>query len=44
MGNSSSYANGGIYIQTDQPFYIAGDTVTGKVHVSVLDSFPANVL
>ncbi|EAS01748.1 arrestin (macronuclear) [Tetrahymena thermophila SB210] len=47
MGNnssSSSYANGGIYIQTDQPFYIAGDTVTGKVHISIQESFPANVL
>ncbi|KAL4437943.1 hypothetical protein ABPG74_001114 [Tetrahymena malaccensis] len=44
MGNNSSYASGGIYIQTDQPFYIAGDTVTGKVHVSTLESFPANIL
>ncbi|EGR30054.1 hypothetical protein IMG5_143480 [Ichthyophthirius multifiliis] len=45
MGSIQSQdAAGQIYIQTDQSFYIAGDTVTGKVYVNLQQNFPSNIV
>lgn len=39
MGNQS-FKCGNIYIQTDKPYYQAGDTVTGHVYLNILNMFP----
>ena len=45
MGITPSLEKSGTcYIQTDLPFYMAGDTVTGKVYVNILENFPSNVV
>jgi hypothetical protein len=47
MGNkinkdSSQYGN--IFIQTDKPYYFAGDTVTGNVYVNILQPYAGNTV
>ena len=42
-GNSGSYDQGSIYIQTDKSYYIAGPTepVTGNIHINLTQAYPA---
>jgi len=43
MGGNQSNGSG-IYIQLDQPFFYAGQNVTGKVHLCILQPYPARFL
>ena len=43
QGNSKS-EYGGMFIQTDLPYCIAGTTVTGKIYIQIYKQFPAEKL
>ncbi|KRX08116.1 Immunoglobulin E-set [Pseudocohnilembus persalinus] len=43
MGSSSS-KYGGIFVQTDKPYYQPGDTVTGHVYVDMHSTFPTSTI
>ena len=45
MGSSNSrlkFEHGHIYLQTDKPFYIAGEAVTGHVYLGLEMPYPAD--
>ena len=44
MGNSQGDPKekyGDIFVQTDKPFYLAGDTVSGHVYANIYKSYPS---
>lgn len=48
MGGQSSKPStakyGQIYLKTDQPYYMCGETVTGKIYINLIATYPGNEL
>jgi len=44
MGNLPHSTFGNIYLKTANPFYYAGETITGEVYLSLLEAFPGNTI
>jgi len=45
MGNNNPSSNyGQIYLKTANPFYFAGETVTGEVYLNLMQPFPGNIV
>jgi hypothetical protein len=47
MGNLDSkyhFEHGNVYLQTDKPYYIAGEPITGKIYLNLTMMYPAQCL